>query len=124
MWEILDAAKIPHQQIKGSSWVDSIDFMTKTLFNMSHSLKTNIDLFINPRPETIEFALQLKSERLRRAQEESRLHDLDRARIAARRAFSSKQYKKVIGLLTPFADILSEADRKRMHLSKKYAKNI
>jgi hypothetical protein len=44
MWEILDAAERSDKHIRGSSWVDSVDYLKKILLDMADSLKKNIDL--------------------------------------------------------------------------------
>ena len=124
LWEILLAADRYERNISGSAWVNSAEYMRKTISEMAGSLKENIDLFLNPGRQTIDRALKLRGDRLRYDKEQQRLKDLNRARVIAADAFRSKNYQRVIELLTPFEEVLSVADKKKIKLSEKYAKNL
>lgn len=124
MWEILAAAKIHDRDIGGRSWVNSFELMERTISNMASSLKRNIDVFLNPPREIIDRALEVRGHRLRYDREKQKIRDLNRARVVAAEAFRRKDYHQVIELLSSFEDILSAADKKKVRLSKKYARNI
>ncbi|MES9906532.1 MAG: hypothetical protein ABW168_28105 [Sedimenticola sp.] len=124
MWEILNAADLNSKGIGGGAWVNSSEFMKRTISDMAISLKKNIELFVNPRKELIDRALEIRGQRLRYDQDKQRELDLSHARVEAASGFRKKNYRKVIELLSPFSEILSEADHKKIKLCRKYEKII
>ncbi|VAW92632.1 hypothetical protein MNBD_GAMMA23-2453 [hydrothermal vent metagenome] len=122
MWEILHAANRSDEKIGGNAWVNSQEFMNHTIADMAKSLKDNIELFINPKSEIVDRALELRGQRLHYNQKKQRMNDLKRARTSAAEAFRLKKYNIVIDILSPFSDIFSEADSQKIKLSKKYQK--
>lgn len=121
LWEILQAADHHSEAISGDAWVNTTSFMSDTLQHMARALHADISLFLNPQPFLFDRALTLRNERLRQAYEIQRLQELDRARTIASEAFRAKDYVRVVTLLTPFTDILTAADRRKIELSKRYA---
>ena len=124
LWEILNAAKKSDTKIGGSAWVSSSDFMARTIHDIAESLKVHLDLFVNPSNAIIDRALEIRGAKLRYDQEKQRERDLSRAKNEAASAFRNKEYARVIELLSPFSEILSEADKKKIKLCSKYAKSI
>jgi hypothetical protein len=124
LWEILNAAEKSDMKIGGSAWVNSSDFMARTIHDIAESLKEHLSLFINPSSAIIDRALEIRGAKLRFDQKKQRDRDLSCARNDAALAFRNKEYVKVIELLSPFAEILSEADKKKIKLCSNYAKSI
>jgi hypothetical protein len=124
MWEIFNAAGAKDNKIGGSAWVTSCEFMEQTVREMAKSTKENIDLFIKPSEVLIDRALEIRGSRLRYDQKKQKKRNLNRARNEAASAFREKDYQKVIELLSPYSEILSEADNKKIHLCRKYGKSI
>src|SRR5262245_4166542 len=122
LWEILEAAGRDSSAISGNIWVNNPSSMSQTLQGMAGALREQLSLFLERPRSLFGRALALREQRRRAAHESERLHDLDRARNKASEAFRAKNYSRVISLLTPFTDILTEADKKKIALSEKYQK--
>jgi len=124
LFEILRAADLEDSDIAGANWVLNKEFMHKTISALSASLQKHFDLIANPGKAIIDKALFIREEQMRHYNEDLRNHDLERARNMATEEFRNHNYKKVLELLSPFEDILSEADKMKVKLARKYSKRF
>jgi hypothetical protein len=121
LFEILRAAGIRDADAEGDSQVYSKDVMRRTVSAIAASLEGHFVLMTNPGIRILARAQEIRREQARQEKEEHRRAFLEKARNTAADEFRKRNYRKVIELLTPFEDILSEADREKVRLARKRA---
>jgi hypothetical protein len=99
-------------------------FYESDIAGYAAALRKNLSVFLDPAPSFFDRAVVLREQRLRDTRENQRLHDLDRARNEASEAFRAKNYGRVISLLTPFMDILTAADKRKLNFPRNINKDL
>ena len=118
LFELLRAAGIDDPDANGDILVQSAERMQRVISALSASLQKHFSLIANPDEKKIERALEARRDQRRRESEAHRQAFLERARNKAADEFRKQNYGRVVELLSPFEDILSEADKSKMRLAR------
>jgi hypothetical protein len=121
LYEILRAAGIEDEDAQGGIWVLSEEEMQRTVSALAASLERHFALMTSPGREVLARALEIHREQVRQERAGHRQAFLASARNAAANEFRRRNYGKVVELLSPFEDILSDADREKIRLARKYS---
>lgn len=119
LFELLRAAGIDDPDADGDSLVESAEEVQRIVSALSTSLKGHFSLVASPDNEMIKRALDARRDGRRRESEAHRQAWLDRARNMAADEFRKQNYGRVVELLSPFEDILSEADKSKIGLARR-----
>ena len=119
--ELLRAAGIDDPDATGDILVQSAERMRRVISALSTSLQKHFPLIANPDEMMIASALDARREERRRESEAHRQAFLDRARNMAADEFRKQNYERVVELLSPFENILSEADKSKIDLARRRA---
>ncbi len=117
--DILWAAKKSYSGLAAQMGITSEINLQGTLEHMADSIKDNIDKFTAPSHKILHRAQSLRSKHLEENIREIYKNNLERASIAAAKAFLDKDYRQVIALLTPYGEDINRADQKKLKLAKR-----
>jgi hypothetical protein len=120
LFEILRAAGIHDADAEGDSLVSSKDAIQRIVSAIASALERHFPLMTNPGIRILARAQEIRREQARQEKEGHRQAFLASARNAASAEFRQRNYGKVVELLAPFEDVLSEADREKVRLARKY----
>jgi hypothetical protein len=120
LFEILRAAGIEDAGADGDSLVCSKDAIQRIVSAIAAALERHFTLLTNPGIRILGRAQEIRRQQRREEKVTHRRAFLVRARNEAAAEFRNRNYGKVVGLLAPFEDILSAADREKVRLARKY----
>jgi hypothetical protein len=120
-FELLRAAGIDDPAATGDILVQSAEKMQRVVAALSTSLQKHFLLITSPDEPMIARALDARRDERRWESETHRQAFLERARNMAADEFRKQNYRKVVELLSPFEDILSEADKSKIGLARRRA---
>jgi hypothetical protein len=95
--------------------------MQRAISALATSLQKHFSVITNPDEKMVERAWDARRDRVRLEREAHRKAWLERARNMAADEFRKQNYGQVVELLSPFEDILSESDRRKIGLARKRA---
>jgi len=121
LFEILRAAGVHDADAEGDSQVFSKDVMQRIVSAIAAALERHFELMTNPGIRILARAQEIRREQARQEKEGHRQAFLRTASNTAADEFRKRNYRKVVELLAPFEDILSEADREKVRLARKRA---
>lgn len=118
--EILAAAKKETSEVARSAGLSDTVLIEAAVKSMSTAIKEHKKYFISPSERQIERAATIRHTRLEQAvREHFKMQILDACTEAAR-AFTGKNYKRVVDLLEPVEAHLTMADSKKLNLARKH----
>jgi hypothetical protein len=117
--EILLAAHKGADAINGRAHVQTIKEISNLVTDMAGMIKTHRKYFLETRPKITERALAMRGKKLEQNIFEQYKADMAHASMDAARAFTAKDFKTVIALLTPYEKHLSAADAKKLEKARK-----
>ncbi len=118
--EVLTAAKKHCGAIGGDEGLIREELIAQSLKSMAKSLQKHIDYFIEPSEKLIERAHMIRSKRIEQAVRQHFTTMLEDNSKEAARAFTNKDYQKVLTLLQPYEPYLGNADIKKLLLARKH----
>jgi hypothetical protein len=121
LFEILRAAGIQDADAEGDSLVSTTDALQRTVSRIAASLERHFELMTNPGIRVLARAQEIRREQRDQEKAMHRRAFLERARNEANAEFRIRNYRKVVELLEPFEDILSEADRQKVKIARERA---
>jgi hypothetical protein len=117
--EILTAAKKHDDGIGGDIGLIQEDMVEDTVSAMATALRQNIQYFVEPSEKLIDRAQVIRNKRIEQAVRQHFAVLLEDTSKEAARAFTNRDYKKVMTLLQPYEPYLGNADLKKLILSRK-----
>ena len=118
--EILAAARKDDARIARSAGLTDTHLLGVAVSDMARCLKKHKKYFVSPKLKHLERAATIRHTRLEQAVREHFKSQLSDTCIEAARAFTSKDYKRVIDLLQPVEPYLTIADSKKLNLARKH----
>jgi hypothetical protein len=121
LFELLQVAGVDDPDADGDGWVRSAERMQRAISALATSLQKRFSVITNPDEKMVERAWDARRDRVRLEREAHRKAWLERARNMAADEFRKQNYGQVVELLSPFEDILSGSDRRKIGLARKRA---
>jgi hypothetical protein len=121
---IAEAARTSEDGTAGAWCICELTKMRQTVASLCDGLKRQWHLFEHPGGELIDRVQRILARRLIVAEEEQRKRDRERDSIQAASAFHSRDYARIIALLSPYAADaeLSKSSKMTLALAKKRLK--
>ena len=117
--EVITAAKKGESRLNPESGLSQRDLIQDKLCDMGRVFQKYKKYFIEPKPRFVERVHTIKNKRMEHAIRSHFMEQLSDRCIQAARAYTEKNFKRVIELLQPFEPYLGQAETKKLVLARK-----
>lgn len=117
--EIALAAGLSDPRLDGGILIRDGNSMRQIIIALSAALKEHFALISDPGQPTTDRALKIRDERRREETLGHRKRLFEQTRNIAANEFRKRNFKNVIELLSPFEDLCSQADRKKLKIARR-----
>lgn len=91
----------------------------RTLIHLAEDLRTHVETLLNPTQKMLDRALSIRHTRIEEVVRKNFMQNLKTRVNSAARAFTEKNYRQVIILLTPYKKYLEPTEAKKLEIAKK-----
>ncbi len=102
----------------------TITVLEKTLQDAGATVRRNIGLITAPNPKLIERTLTIHDKRLEEGVRTQYRRDMDDAATEAAKAFTGRDYPRVVTLLAPYEEYLNAASLKKLNRARQHLLDI
>ncbi len=118
--DILQAARKNDSASGTASWLTRKNALKDKIGAMGACFEKHKTLFLDPDRALIQRAFLIRAKRLEDAVRAQYKRDLEDASLRAARAFSDKDYRRVVAILTPHERNLGGAERKKLERARRF----